>query len=95
MREAEQCRKDERIQLRATSHQERVLDDAAAVAHKNRTDFVLDAAHQEATRVLADQRAFLLGDAERDEFLRLLERTPAIKPRLRELFERGSILVDE
>jgi uncharacterized protein (DUF1778 family) len=55
----------------------------------------LDATFQEAARVLADQRTFVLGDAERDEFLRLLDRPPLVKPRLRSLVERGSVLAEE
>lgn len=95
MSAGEVLRKRERIELRATTRQVQVIDDAATVAHKNRSDFVLDATYQEASRVLADQRTFLLGDAEREEFLRLLDRPPAVKPRLRSLFERGSVLVEE
>jgi AbrB family looped-hinge helix DNA binding protein len=48
----------------------------------------------DANRVLADQRTFLLGDSERDEFLALLDRPPSVRPRLRSLFERGSVLAE-
>lgn len=92
---AVEMRKQERIELRATTRQVRVIDEAAAAEHKNRTDFVLEATFQEARRVLADRRMFLLGDAERDEFLRLLDRAPSVKPRLRSLVERGSVLPEE
>jgi len=85
-------RKQDRIYLRATSRQVDVIDQAAEAIQKNRSDFMLDAAVEEARRVLADRRTFLLGDEERDEFLRMLDRPPAEKPRLRALFERGSVL---
>lgn len=87
--------KQDRIELRATSRQVREIGEAAAAAHKTRSDFMLEASMLEAQRVLADRRSFLLGDAERDEFLRLLDRPPAAKPRLRALFERGSVLPEE
>jgi uncharacterized protein (DUF1778 family) len=95
MSAAEELRKRERIELRATSRQLLAIDEAAAALHKNRSDFVLDATFQEAARVLADQRTFVLGDVERDEFLRLLDRPPSVKPRLRSLVERGSVLAEE
>ena len=88
-------RKEVRIPLRATSRQVELIDEAAAAAEKNRTDFMLDAAVKESKIVLADRHTFLLGDSERDEFLRLLDRPPVDRPRLRALFERGSVLSGE
>jgi len=90
--DAHALRKQDRISLRATSRQVDVIDQAAETVQKNRSDFMLDAAVQEATRVLADRRTFLLGDEARDEFLQMLDRPPVEKPRLRGLFERGSVL---
>jgi AbrB family looped-hinge helix DNA binding protein len=37
----------------------------------------------------------VLNDAERDRFLELLDRPPSVKPHLRSLFERGSVLPQE
>lgn len=85
-------RKQDRISLRATSRQVDVIDQAAEALHKNRSDFMLDVAVQEAMRVLADRRTFVLGDEERDRFLEMLDRPPMDKPGLRALFERGSVL---
>ena len=85
-------RKQDRISLRATSRQVDVIDQAAEAVQKNRSDFMLDVAVQEAMRVLADRRVFLLGDEARDEFLQMLDRPPMEKPRLRALFDRGSAL---
>lgn len=87
--------KQDRIQLRATTRQVREIDEAAAAENKTRSDFMLEASLWEARRVLTDRRLFLLGDSERDEFLRLLDRPPLEKPRLRALFERGSVLDEE
>ncbi|MGZ5306724.1 MAG: type II toxin-antitoxin system TacA family antitoxin [Actinomycetota bacterium] len=88
-------KKQDRISLRATPRQVDVIDQAAEALQKNRSDFMLDVAVQEAMRVLTDRRTFLLGDQERDEFLQLLDRPPVEKPRLRALFERGSALSRE
>jgi uncharacterized protein (DUF1778 family) len=85
-------KKQGRISLRATPRQVDVIDQAAEALQKNRSDFMLDVAVQEAMRILADRRSFLLGDEQRDEFLRMLDRPPMEKPRLRALFERGSVL---
>lgn len=88
-------RKDERLDLRATKRQREVIDQAAAVTQKKRAEFVMDAAFQEAIRVLADQRMFVLADGERDDFLQMLEGPATVKPRLHELTERGSVLPEE
>lgn len=85
-------KKQDRISLRATPRQVDVIDQAAEAVQKNRSDFMLDVAVQEAMRILADRRTFLLGDEQREEFLQMLDRPPMEKPRLRALFERGSVL---
>lgn len=89
------ARKDQRIPLRATHGQVELIDEAAAAEQKNRTDFMLEAAIEKSRRILADRRIFALGNRERDEFLALLDRPPIEKPRLRALFERGSVLGKE
>jgi uncharacterized protein (DUF1778 family) len=88
-------RKQERLSLRATARQVELIDEAAAAVDKTRTDFMLDVAVQESKRILADRRTFTLGDEERDAFLMLLDRPVVEKPRLRALFERGSVLEEK
>lgn len=85
-------KKQERISLRATARQVDVIDEAAEALQKNRSDFMLDVAVQEAARVLADRRTFTLGEEQRDAFLALLERPPLEKPALRALLARGGAL---
>jgi AbrB family looped-hinge helix DNA binding protein len=46
----------------------------------------------DARSALADERTYVLEDRERDEFLSLLNRPAAVKPNLRSLVERGSVL---
>jgi uncharacterized protein (DUF1778 family) len=84
----------DRIQLRATSRQVQDIDEAAAAEGKTRSDFMLEASLERARLVLTDRRVFALGDREWDEFIQLLDRAPVEKPRLRALFERGSVFTE-
>lgn len=60
---AQTHRKDSPINLRALPDQKKLIDMAASLSHKSRSDFMLEAACREAENVLLDQRLFLL-DAE-------------------------------
>lgn len=46
----------------------------------------------DARSALTDERTYLLEDQERDKFLALLDRPAAVKPNIRSLAERGSVL---
>lgn len=70
-------RKDERIDLRATTGQLAAIDDAARTAGQSRSDFMLDVAMREADRVLADRRVFELSPARWRAFIVALEGPPA------------------
>jgi len=50
------------INIRARSTQRNLIDKAAAMLNKNRSDFMLEAACREAENVLLDQRLFLVDD---------------------------------
>ena len=50
------------INIRARSTQRNLIDKAAAILNKNRSDFMLEAACREAENVLLDQRLFLVDD---------------------------------
>lgn len=56
------------INIRALVAQRTLIDMAAAVSHKSRSDFMLEAACREAENVLLDQRLFFLQDEEFDAF---------------------------
>ncbi len=73
------------INLRATQKQRALIDWAAEAAGKNRSAFMLEAACHEAENLLADQRLFLLGDADYRRFLKALDAPPASNSRLRRL----------
>ncbi len=76
------------INLRIGSGTRQLIDDAAAVLGKTRTEFMIDSARRQAIDVLLDQRLFAL-DAERyDAFVAALDAPPAPGPKLRALLRR-------
>ena len=76
------------INLRIEAQTRQLIDDAAAVLGKTRTEFMVDSARAQAIDVLLDQRLFVL-DAERyDAFMQALDNPPAPGPKLRALLRR-------
>jgi uncharacterized protein (DUF1778 family) len=76
------------INLRIEANTRQLIDDAAAILGKTRTEFMIDSARRQAIDVLLDQRLFVL-DADRyDAFLYALDNPPAPGPRLRSLLSR-------
>ncbi len=76
------------INLRIEATTRALIDDAAAVLGKTRTEFMVDSARAEAIDVLLDQRLFAL-DAERhDAFVKALDNPPAPGPKLKALLKR-------
>ncbi len=73
------------ISMRISSHMLQLIDDAASLTGKSRTEFVLDSARRHAVDVLLDQRLFLLGDEQHDAFMRALDDPPLPSARLRKL----------
>jgi len=57
------------INIRALRTQRDLIDKAAAMRNKTRSDFMLEAACHEAENVLLDQRLFQLSGADYDAFL--------------------------
>lgn len=77
--------RDAAINLRALPDQRDLIDQAAALLGKNRSDFMLEAACERAQSVLLDQVFFRL-DAERFErFTALMDAPPAPNPGLERL----------
>jgi uncharacterized protein (DUF1778 family) len=60
-----------------------LIDRAAALAGKNRTDFVLDAARQAAENALMDRTLFVLNPKAHAEFVARLDAQPKPNARLR------------
>ena len=76
------------INLRIEANTRQLIDDAAAILGKTRTEFLIDSARRQAIDVLLDQRLFVL-DADRyDAFLYALDNPPAPGPKLRSLLSR-------
>ena len=62
------------INIRASEHLRDLIDRGAAVAHKTRTDFMLEASAAAAQNVLLDQTYFALSPAQMAEFERVMSK---------------------
>lgn len=76
------------INLRIEANTRRLIDEAAAVLGKTRTEFMIDSARALAIDVLLDQRLFILDPDRFDAFVDALDNDPAPGPRLRALLHR-------
>lgn len=76
------------INLRAPKSQKELIDRAAELAHKNRTQFILDAATRAAEDTLLDQRFFVLTGTQYEDFLSQLEAAPRYNRELANLLEQ-------
>lgn len=77
--------RDAAINLRALPEQRDLIDQAAALLGKNRSDFMLEVACERAQGVLLDQVFFNLDDAQFRRFNALLDAPPASNPGLERL----------
>lgn len=73
------------INIRALRAQRDLIDKAAAIRNKTRSDFMLEAACHEAENVLLDQRLFQLNDEDYDAFEAALKTPVNDNPALRKL----------
>lgn len=76
------------ISLRIEFRTRQLIDRAATVLGKTRTEFMLDSARREAIDVLLDQRFFTLDSERYDAFVHALDNPPAPGPKLRALLRR-------
>ena len=65
--------RENQINIRATDEERAVIDYAASLVNKNRTDFIIELAYQEAKNIILDQRLFVLDDECYDSFITQLE----------------------
>lgn len=77
--------RDINIHIRAQRNQRDLIDQAAWILGKTRSDFMLETACREAEDVLLDQRVFVLDAAAFAQFQAVLDAPPADNPRLRAL----------
>lgn len=76
------------INLRIEAQTRQLIDDAAAVLGKTRTEFMIDSARAQAIDVLLDQRLFELEPERYAAFVQALDDPPAPGPKLRALMRR-------
>lgn len=73
------------INIRAQQRQRELIDQAAAMLGKNRSDFMLEIACREAETVLLDRRMFAVDTDTWTRFNALLDAPPRDLPKLRKL----------
>jgi uncharacterized protein (DUF1778 family) len=76
------------INLRIETHTRQLIDEAAAILGKTRTEFMIESARREAIDVLLDQRLFMLDSERYDAFMQALDNPPPPGPKLRSLLRR-------
>jgi uncharacterized protein (DUF1778 family) len=76
------------INLRIEANTRQLIDDAAAILGKTRTEFMIETARRQAIDVLLDQRLFVLNSERYDAFLHALDNPPAPGSKLRSLLRR-------
>lgn len=74
--------------MRIDAHARALIDEAAAVLGKTRTEFMIDTARRQAMDVLLDRRMFSLGDQGYDAFTQALDNPAPPGPKLRALMAR-------
>ncbi len=72
----------EALNIRIKPHVRELIDRAAELAGKNRTDFVLDAARRAAEDTLLDRTVFTFGPKAYRQFLARLDAPPSPNKRL-------------
>ncbi len=76
------------INLRIEANTRQLIDDAAALMGKTRTEFMVESARRHAIDVLLDRRLFTLDSDSYDRFIHALDNPPAPGPKLRSLLRR-------
>ena len=84
--------KSERIDVRASAPVKQLLQEAARVAHKNVSEFLLDAGINAANQTLADRTRFELSADNWKAFQAALDQPVKAKPKLKKLLSRPGLL---
>lgn len=84
--------KSDRIDIRTSGPVKLLLQDAAGVAHKNVSEFLLEAGIAAANRVLADRVRFELPQKQWLQFQAALDAPVQRKPKLRQLLSEPGLL---
>jgi uncharacterized protein (DUF1778 family) len=84
--------KSERIDVRASLPVKQLLQEAARAAHKNVSEFMLDAAIVAANQMLADRLRFELSTQQWQAFQAALDQPVSAKPKLKKLLNEPGLL---
>jgi uncharacterized protein (DUF1778 family) len=84
--------KSERIDVRASPPVKQLLQEAARAAHKNVSEFLLEAGIMAANQTLADRLRFELSPDKWDAFQAALDRPVKAKPKLKKLLSESGLL---
>ena len=76
------------INLRATEAWRALVDHAASMLEKTRSEFIIDATRRQAEDVLLDQRFFVLDDERYRAFQNILDEPPMPNDELKKLMSR-------
>lgn len=82
--------RDVTINIRAKQSQRDLIDRAAQLQGKSRSEFMLESAYQKATDVLLDRRFFGLDELKFQQFMALLDAPPMQNEKLRALLTAKS-----
>lgn len=83
-------RRDVVINVRLTKMMRDLIDRAADVVGKTRSEFILESARTQAIDVLLDRRLFTLDDEQYAAFIKTLEEPPAPNEKLKRLLASKS-----
>lgn len=78
------------INIRASAYVRDLIDRAASLIGKTRSDFILETARGRAEDVLLDQTLFALDPQRYEEFMKLLDEPPPPTERLRSLLSENA-----
>lgn len=82
--------KRETLNIRIKPEERSIIDRAARIRGKNRTDFILDAVRVAAEEALYDQSIIMAGPEAYAKFLALLDMPPRINERLRKTMQTAA-----
>jgi uncharacterized protein (DUF1778 family) len=80
--------RDVTINIRVYQGQRDLIDRAAEVLGKNRSDFMLETACREAEAVLLDRQLFMLDEEKFQQFVEILDTVPSANENLRKLLTK-------
>ncbi len=78
------------INIRVQEKQRDLIDSAASILGKTRSDFMLEVACQEAQNIICDNTFFALDDEKYQEFLAILDSPPKADEELRKFLTAKS-----